>query len=67
MNQFIDIVKRGAASALYISGSALASYNITAFKTDKFGTYFRDDNQFWLAVGVALIVTGWAIRNWKKL
>jgi hypothetical protein len=65
--KWIEPVKRGAVSVLYVVGSAFAAYNITAFKTDKFGLYFKDDNQLWLAVGVALIAIGWAIRHWKKL
>ncbi len=52
----------------YILGSALFSYNLTAFKVEKHGSYyFLDKNQYWLAIGVALIVLGLIIRYWKKL
>jgi len=63
----LDLVKQGGISVLYVSGSALAAYNITAFKSDKFGLYYHDDNQLWFAIGVALFAVGWIVRNWKKL
>ena len=64
---WINLAKQGAVSVLYIGGSALTAYNFTAFKTDKYGLYFHDDNQFWLATGVGILITGWVIRNWKKI
>ena len=62
----MDLVKQGGVSTLYVLGSALAAYNITAFKSDKFGLYYHDDNQLWFAIGVGMAVIGWAIRNWKN-
>lgn len=62
----VDLIKRIGVSALYALGTAFAAYNITAFKSDKFGLYFKDDNQLWFAIGIGLITVGWAIRNWKK-
>lgn len=64
---WMNLARQGAVSALYIGGAALAAYNFTAFKSDKYGVYFQDDNQFWLAIGVALVMTGWVVRNWKKI
>jgi len=66
IKKWIPLVTQITTAVLSISGAAIAAYYITAFKTDKFGLYFRDDDQFWFAVGVALMVTAWAIRNWKK-
>jgi len=67
----IDIKQLGlkiGQAVAYILGSALFFYNITAFKVEKHGSYyFLDKNQYWLAVGVALIVLGLIIRHWKKL
>ena len=64
--QMVDLIKRGAVLILYVFGTVLTAYHITAFKGDKYGLYFRDDDQLWLAIGVGLIAAGWAIRNWKK-
>jgi len=64
---WINLARQMGVSALYTVGSALTAYNITAFKTDKYGLYFHDDNQLWLAVGVALLLVGWVVRNWKKI
>jgi len=67
----IDIKQMGlkiVQAVAYILGSALFSYNITAFKVEKHGSYyFLDKNQYWLAIGVALIVLGLLVRHWKKL
>ena len=65
--QMIELIKRGGVSVLYILGTILAAYNITAFKSDRFGLYFKDDNQLWFAIGAGLIVLAWVIRNWKKM
>lgn len=64
---WIHLARQGTVSALYIGGSALAAYHIIAFRTDKFGLYFQDENQLWFALGVGLLITGWVIRNWKKI
>ena len=67
----IDIKQHGlkiVQAVAYILGSALFSYNITAFKVEKHGSYyFLDKNQYWLAIGVALIALGLIVRYWKKL
>lgn len=64
---WIPLARQVAISALYLAGSMLAAYHITAFKTDKFGLYYHDDNQLWFAIGVGLIMIGWIIRSWKKI
>ncbi len=65
--ELISYARRGAISISYLAGALLTAYNITAFKTDKFGLFYNDDNQYWLAVGIALLGLGWVIRNWKKI
>ncbi len=65
--ELISYARRGAISISYLAGALLTTYNIMAFKTDKFGLFYNDDNQYWLAVGVALLGLGWVIRNWKKI
>jgi len=64
---WILLAKQSSVSLLYLIGSMLAAYHVTAFKTDKFGLYYHDDNQLWLAVGVGLVIVGWIVRNWKKI
>jgi|GEM_PF-1601252 len=65
--QIIETIKRVAVSILYGSGTMLTVFNLSSFKGDKFGLYFKDGNQFWLSLGATLIVAGWLTRNWKKL
>ena len=64
--QVVDLIKRVVVSILYILGTPLAAYHLTAFKNDKVGMYFKDGNQLWLAIGIGMVVVGWVIRNWKK-
>ncbi|MFW2374551.1 MAG: hypothetical protein ACN4GM_15605 [Gammaproteobacteria bacterium] len=59
-------IKRIIFTALFTVGSAITAYSVFAFKGDKFGIYYRDDDQFWLAIGVAMMVLSWAIKNWKS-
>lgn len=63
----IPLARQVAVSLLYFAGTMLAAYHIIAFKSDKFGVYYQDDNQLWFAVGAGLLVIGWAVRNWKKI
>ena len=63
----METMRRGAVSILLVLGTALAFYNAAAFRTDKYGLYFKDDNQLWLAIGVAMLAAAWLLRNWKKL
>ena len=66
-SRIIELARRGAVSILYVAGLALAFYNITAFRTDQYGLYFKDENQLWLAIGVSMLATGWLIRSWNRL
>ena len=59
-------VKRLIVGALYTIGAPIAVYHLFAFKGDKFGIYYRDNDQYWLAVGVTMLVIGWIIRNWDS-
>ena len=54
-------------TALYIIGGSITCYYLFAFKVDKFGLYYKDDDQLWLAVGVAVLILGWFVKNWKKI
>ena len=65
--QIVDLIKRISVSVLYIIGMAIAAYHLTAFKSDRFGLYFKDGDQLWFAIGVGMVVIGWVIRNWKRL
>ena len=62
-----QFILKTSQAVLYICGAALATYNLFAFKLTKAGNlYFRDDNQLWLSVGVAMIVAALVIKNWNK-
>ncbi|MDH3975938.1 MAG: hypothetical protein OEV42_16815 [Deltaproteobacteria bacterium] len=67
----IDVVKvttRGLQAVSYILGTALLTFNLTAFKLSKGGSiYYLDKNQTWLAAGAALIALGVCIKNWQRL
>jgi hypothetical protein len=57
-----------AQAVLFILGSSLIAYNIVAFKVEKHGSYyFLDNNQLWLAIGVALFALAMVIRRWDRL
>lgn len=62
----IDVLKVSQILAFLI-GMPFTVYNLFSFKVDKFGYYFHDDNQIWLAVGIAFLTVGYLVRNWKKL
>lgn len=51
----------------FLVGIAFSVYNLFSFKVDKFGYYFSDGNQTWLAFGITLLAAGYFVRNWKKL
>ena len=62
-----QLILKAAQAVLYIGGAMLTTFNLFAFKLTKAGSiYFRDDNQLWLAIGVAMIVAGLSIKNWNK-
>ena len=54
-------------TALFIIGGSLTSYYLVAFKVDKYGLYYRDDDQLWLSIGIGILILGWFVRNWKKI
>lgn len=62
----IDVLKVSQIIAFLI-GIAFTAYNLFSFKVDKFGYYFVDDNQIWLAFGITFLAIGYFIRNWKSL
>ena len=51
----------------FLAGVLLTTYNIFSFKVAKNGYYFNDDNQTWLAVGVASLAIAYVIKNWNKI
>jgi hypothetical protein len=51
----------------FIIGIAFTSYNLFSFKVDKFGYFFNDDNQLWLAFGISSLAVYYMLRNWNKL
>ena len=53
--------------ALLLTGVALTAYNLFSFKVVKNGYYYIDENQAWLAAGVAAITISYVIKNWSKL
>ncbi|MCK4824565.1 hypothetical protein KA005_52925 [bacterium] len=67
----IDINKlapKGVQAASYVVGTALLTFNLSAFKLAKGGSiYYLDANQTWMAVGAALIALGVCIKNWNRL
>ena len=54
-------------TALFIIGGSVTSYYLVAFRVDKFGLYYKDADQLWLSIGVAILVLGWSIKNWKNM
>ena len=51
-----QLILKASQAVLYIGGAMLTTYNLFAFKLTKAGSiYFRDDNQLWLAIGIAMI------------
>lgn len=65
--QDMQQIKRIIVTALYTAGSYITAYHVFAFKGDKFGIYYRDGDQNWLAIGVGMLVLGWFIKNWKSV
>ena len=59
-------VKLAQVTAL-LTGVIFTTYNIFSFKVARNGYYFQDDNQTWLAVGVAFLAVAYAIKNWNKI
>lgn len=62
----IDVLKI-AQIITFLIGIAFTVYNLFSFKVDKFGYYFVDDNQIWLAFGITFLTIGYFIKNWKNL
>jgi len=64
--QDMQQIKRIIVATLVTLGSTIAAYHLFAFKGDKYGIYYRDPDQYWLAFGVGMVVLGWFIKNWKS-
>ena len=63
----IEMARKAGVALLYLLGTMLCTFNLLAFKSDKFGVYYQDENQWWFAVGGAMLLVAWLIRNWKSL
>ena len=63
----MQIILKWIQAVAYVVGAGLMTFNLSAVKVDKFGYYFTDKNQLWLAIGVGLYGVGLVIKNWKKL
>ena len=62
----ILILKISQAVSL-ILGVAFTSFNLISFTVVKNGYYFKDDKQYWLALGVSLLAVNYLIKNWKNM
>ena len=51
-------IQKLIVTALFIIGASITSYYLVAFKVDKYGLYYRDADQLWLSIGVAILVLG---------
>ena len=63
----IEMGRKAGVALLYLLGTMLCAFNLLAFKSDKFGLYYQDENQWWFAIGAALFLVAWLTRNWQKL
>jgi len=60
-------IHRLIVTILYIIGGSISSYYLVAFKVDKYGLYYKDADQLWLAIGIGILILGWFVKNWKKI
>lgn len=51
----------------FILGVAFTAYNLLSFKVDRFGYFFNDDNQLWMAFGISNLAVYYMLKNWNKL
>lgn len=61
-SKIIDII-------CFVGGTFLFVYNLFGFHTGRgdYAYYYYNDNQeYMLAIGMALIILGFLIRSWKK-
>ncbi len=63
----IEMGRKAGLALLYLLGTMLCTFNLLAFKSDKYGVYFQDENQWWFATGAMLLLAAWLVRNWKTL
>ena len=65
--QMQELIFKLSKIVTFLIGVAFTAYNLFAFKVDKSGYYFHDDNQLWLSFGVSFLAIAYVIKNWKKL
>lgn len=63
----LPVILKSVQAVAYTVGASLIIYNLSAIKVDKFGYFFKDSNQLWLAIGVGIVTVGLTIKNWNKL
>lgn len=63
----IEMARKAGVALLYLLGTMLCAFNLLAFTADKYGLYYKDENQWWFATGAAFLLVAWLYRNWQKL
>ncbi len=63
----IELGRKVAIAVFCLLGTMLTAFNLLAFKSDKYGVYYQDANQWWFAIGAGMFLLVWLARNWKKL
>lgn len=66
-NEIQTLVLKLFQATTFLAGIAFTTYNLSSFKVDKFGYFFNDDNQIWLAFGLTNLALYYLIKNWKNL
>ncbi|MCK4841212.1 MAG: hypothetical protein KAT04_04940 [Methylococcales bacterium] len=66
-DKIVEVSKKVIMVLLYLSGSMLISFNLLAFTADRHGLYYKDENQWWFATGLTILMLIWIIKNWKKI
>jgi len=62
-----SLILKIAQAASLVIGVALTGFNLISFTVVKNGYYFKDDNQYWLALGLSLLAVNYVIKNWNKM
>ena len=66
-NQIQQLAFKVIKVASFLTGIAFTTYNLSSFKVDKYGYFFNDDNQIWLAFGLTNLAIYYLVKNWKNL
>jgi len=66
-DDIVNLARKGIMALIYVVGSMLTAFNLLAFTADKYGHYYKDENQWWFAIGVAMLLLPWLRKKWKEL